>query len=377
MASAIHTTPRTARRGRPRKYQLDSEPPRKRRKYSPSGSTLKRESNGRFSSTRGADDHDEGHRNSRNRPTRRHSDMPARRNAIPVTPARNRHDPANDHQTSAAAAASAVSHGDNFKPREERSWEEFHPDLDIDTTLPIFTSDEIDGVQSSGEPPTTSLAEATLTGASFTSQMIQMLKQQADGTTNTNPLVTPPFKRRPGRPPKRPEAILAAMLQHMSPGYRIPPAPTINPKERLVLPKPSYRKIETFAAYEKAPGIGINFVEKTFANVGYQESDLFSQPRNLIRGGNSTTDYDIEVPLSSESSVSSTLLASLINPRVEYDMDEQDEKWLEVINAERTQQGVDPIRPQCFEITMTLIEKEWHALEKSKILIEHWKIANE
>ncbi|RYZ76283.1 MAG: hypothetical protein EOP04_32245, partial [Proteobacteria bacterium] len=52
------------------------------------------------------------------------------------------------------------------------------------------------------------------------------------------------------------------------------------------------------------------------------------------------------------------------NPEVEYDMDEQDEEWLDVINDQRKTEGVDAIKPAIFEITMTQIEKEYHALEK-------------
>lgn len=50
--------------------------------------------------------------------------------------------------------------------------------------------------------------------------------------------------------------------------------------------------------------------------------------------------------------------------RVEYDMDEQDEQWLDAINSQRKTEQVDTIKPYIFEIVMTKIEKEWHALEK-------------
>ena len=50
--------------------------------------------------------------------------------------------------------------------------------------------------------------------------------------------------------------------------------------------------------------------------------------------------------------------------KVEYDMDEQDDKWLSAYNALRKGQEVEPITREVFEITMTKIEKEWHALEK-------------
>jgi len=45
-------------------------------------------------------------------------------------------------------------------------------------------------------------------------------------------------------------------------------------------------------------------------------------------------------------------------------MDEQDTKWLEAYNLQRKTEQVEPIKPAVFEVTMTKIEKEWHALEK-------------
>src|SRR3978361_1272948 len=45
-------------------------------------------------------------------------------------------------------------------------------------------------------------------------------------------------------------------------------------------------------------------------------------------------------------------------------MDEQDVKGLDGFNNSRTKDGVQSIKPAIFEITMTKIEKEWHALEK-------------
>ena len=58
--------------------------------------------------------------------------------------------------------------------------------------------------------------------------------------------------------------------------------------------------------------------------------------------------------------------------RVEYDMDEQDAQWLEAFNQHRRAEDVEPIKPAVFEITMTQIEREWHALERSKqVLVLH------
>ena len=48
-------------------------------------------------------------------------------------------------------------------------------------------------------------------------------------------------------------------------------------------------------------------------------------------------------------------------------MDEQDERWLEAHNALRKEDQADPIKPAIFEISMTQIEREYYALEKSKL----------
>jgi NuA3 HAT complex component NTO1 len=47
-------------------------------------------------------------------------------------------------QFTSAAQAAAVVQSDGFKPREEKAWEEFHPDLDIEAVLRAFSSDEIE-----------------------------------------------------------------------------------------------------------------------------------------------------------------------------------------------------------------------------------------
>jgi NuA3 HAT complex component NTO1 len=262
-----------------------------------------------------------------------------------------------------------MSQNESYKPREERSWEEFHTDLDIDTLLLTFNSEETDANRHS-EVGSPFHATSVHIGGSPTimTQAFHILKQQSETSSGPTsaPFVTP-VKRGPGRPPKRPGASIYG-LGSPTP-QKVTPAPIHNPKEKLVLPKPNFRRLETFAAYEKSAGVGINYVEKSFANVGYQESDIFIQPRNLIRGGKETLEDDVEssMPMDGLTSIPST--SSALNPRVrvEYDMDEQDERWLEGINAERTAQGVDVIRPQYFEIAMTLIEKEWYAMEKRKL----------
>jgi NuA3 HAT complex component NTO1 len=359
MAPVTKATPQTAprRRGRPRKYPLppDSEPPLKKQKYNGSASSR----NALFGSANAS------LTVSRLRPSRRHSDMGrGASRQHPSTPfPRIHNDDTKLPYGSSAAAASAISQSDTYKPREERSWEDYHPDLDIDMTLPVYRAEDVDG-------PRTPSQNGQLGGSPVLGQALQMLQQQnGSPTAGGAGMILTPIKRRPGRPPKRPEAMMYGLG---SPQQRIIPAPLQNPKERLVLPKPNFRRIETFASYERSPGVGINFVEKTFANVGYQESDIFPQPRTLIRGGKSSLEDENESNTSKDDILDTTSAipgaGNIPHPkvRVEYDMDEQDERWLEVINAERTASGVDIIRPQYFEIAMTLIEKEWHALEKSK-----------
>jgi NuA3 HAT complex component NTO1 len=266
-----------------------------------------------------------------------------------------------------------MSHNESYKPREERGWEEFHSELDIDAKLTVFTAEEVDGPRNElgTGSPTQQLLSAQFSGSPVLGQALQMLRQQAENAhangSGGPPFVFTPIKRRPGRPPKRPEALLMYELGLNSPLQHITPAPLQNPREKLVLPKPTFRRIETFAAYEKSPGVGINFVDKALANVGFQESDIFIQPRTLMRSRKTALDDDVDfILLRAEVTSNSTVPGASVgfNPRVEYDMDEQDESWLEGINAERTAQGVDIIRPQYFEIAMTLIEKEWHAVEK-------------
>jgi NuA3 HAT complex component NTO1 len=51
---------------------------------------------------------------------------------------------------------------------------------------------------------------------------------------------------------------------------------------------------------------------------------------------------------------------------VEYDMDEQDDAWVEDYNERRKKDHLegDEISREIFEIVMTKIEKEWYELEK-------------
>lgn len=248
---------------------------------------------------------------------------------------------------SSTSAALALQQGDGYKPREERGWEEFHPELDIDARIAVFSAEEVDGPRPSAPPPNVPTANGEAT------PIPEHLRVNTDV-----PSPTPP-KRRPGRPPRRPDAMLHGLGTPNEPKKVPPPGP--NPREKLTLPKPSFRLRDPFTFYDQ-PGVGqANYVDRTMANVGYQESDIFLRhDRQMIRMSEAAQEDDLDTinPTGIEGEV------NVATGRVEYDMDEQDEKWLEDYNARRRLDQLEPIKPAVFEITMTKIEKEWHALEK-------------
>lgn len=237
---------------------------------------------------------------------------------------------------STAAAAAAATHSDGYKPREERGWEEYHPDLDLDSTFAILLSEEVDGIV-----------------------RLQTNGQVEDGTSDPSDNAA---KKKPGRPQRTQSSMLQSLLTPEAPKFVPPPGP--NPRERLTLPKPSYRTLDPFTQYDGKDFAAVNFVNQSMANVGYQESELFIRPDHMIRQMEGSADEDLDLmPDLVQSDGNSAIGGSGVG-RVEYDMDEQDVKWLDALNKIRTDEGTQPIKPATFEITMTKIEKEWHALEK-------------
>ncbi|KAJ9395333.1 hypothetical protein DTO282F9_7789 [Paecilomyces variotii] len=262
--------------------------------------------------------------------------------------------------SSATAAALALQQDDGYKPREERGWEEFHPDLDIEAKFAVFSSDEVDGLTRSSSLP----QDESHRGPGGNAEG----EGSGDAATNGNevpppPIITP-LKRGRGRPPRRPDAMLSGIITPKEP--KVVPLPGPNPRERLTLPKPSFHLRDPFVRYEQK-GIGQqNYVDRTMASVGYQESDLFLRhDRRLIRmtEGAQEEDLDISQPTNTEGDINSAIGGAGVG-KVEYDMDEQDEKWLEDYNAKRREDQLEAIKPAVFEITLTKIEKEWYALEK-------------
>lgn len=304
----------------------------------------------------------------------------AERQGLPLTapspsysrPRRER-PPAGPRSSSAAAVAAAVAQHDGYKPREERSWDEFHPELDIDGDIPIFSADLIDGVSPADSAPGTpsngsstgqyavdSGLSAVIDG--LRAQQVEIAEQEDIMYTDNGlgALITP--KRRPGRPPRQKDSMLAGLGSPPRP--RINPLPTMNPREKLNLPKPSVRQVDPFKTHEESEDVKINYVDRTMANIGYQESEVFSRPENnLIRLPEGSIEEDLDLTLQTEAEGP---VGAVAVGRVEYDMDEQDDKWLEALNLQRKKEDVESIKPAIFEVTITQIEKEWHALEKRK-----------
>ncbi|EME49606.1 hypothetical protein DOTSEDRAFT_68407 [Dothistroma septosporum NZE10] len=291
---------------------------------------------------------------------RRERERPERYQPQPATP--------RPRYSSAAAAAAASQASDGYKPREERSWEEFHPDLGLDAGLLLYTADEVDGRTSRYDPKLHALNIRGFDGKSFTNADFDVkdAPEEVEQPPHGSPALSP-LKRKPGRPPRRPEAMLSGLGSPPAP--RIMPLPTHNPKERLNLPKPSFRHYNHFLQYEEDQRENkVNYVDRTMAHVGYQETDRYELlPTALIRlseGQQADDEAEVSLRLESDGALSGGQ-AGVVVSRVEYDMDEQDVAWLDDINQQRKAElQVDAIKPAIFEITMTQIEKEYHALEK-------------
>jgi NuA3 HAT complex component NTO1 len=276
----------------------------------------------------------------------------------PVTAPRPRYS-----NSSSAAAASQAS--DGYKPREERGWEEFHPDLDLDAGLMIFSADEVDGRTRKDD---IKAAIAQLEGSNGDNKPTANGDGEVHNIQSQQPAASleTPTKRRPGRPPRQQTSMLSGL--GLASPIPIKPLPTHSSKERLNLPKPSFRHFSHFLAFEEDQNeIKVNYVDRTMANVGYQESDRFELPARffvrLSEAQQADDEAEMGLRLESDGPVQGQVSAPMVG-KVEYDMDEQDVEWLDVMNEQRKSEGVDAIKPAIFEITMTQIEKEYHALEK-------------
>lgn len=449
MAPAPLTPRRTAtgrRRGRPpgstnaaraaRLAAASAEPPPKRRKYIPGGPG----GGGRFVDEDGITTEvvTRGSGRSARTPTARRvphaassAILPRRERSTRTRTAVSRYEQDDEEQfSSAAAVAAAVVQSEGYKPREERGWEEFHPNLDVETTFMMFSADAVDGTAadfavgitidmpvsmpslSQSQRPSFSLngiggttedglagegsdagdssvavsfagpnmsagAAGSLTGASQEHGGINgtaLLEEGGMASTAISSLLPhTPLRRRIGRPPRDSVALLAAPTPKTP---KVLPIHNQTPKEKLDLKLPSYRKTDRILMFEgKTFG---RYVDKSMMNVGYQESDVYIRPEHyLIKASDANAEEDMETNHHHRDAASSDVHAHTHAHthahaagsgggvgRVEYDMDEQDDKWLVKYNAQRRENEVEPITREIFEITITKIEKEWHALEK-------------
>ena len=309
----------------------------------------------------------------------------------PATLRRREPTMATPRYSSAAAVAAAVVQGDGYKPREERGWEELHPNLDVDAKFTVYSADEVDGTQVAVTASSSSVAQLSLNHvqsplpsggdgdamegveASAPSSTLALNGNQAEPHPQTNDddtseiVFNQPKKRRVGRPSRRAEKAPERVLSPLTPKVVPPPGP--NPREKLTLPRPTFRRIDPFRSFEQKSAGQIRYVDRSIANVGYQETDFYARPeQRFIRlaDGAFEEDLDLVPGLAEDGDKCSNALGGSGVGRVEYDMDEQDDEWLAAYNDLRRSLEVEPITREVFEITMTKIEKEWYALEKSK-----------
>ena len=393
----VPTTPRRPARGRPRgrpkgttsgsasrvrKVATDataSEPPPKKRRYIPGGPG----GGGRFVDEDGNETPAEPASKTVSRPrtTARvasPSVFPRRERSTRIRTAVNRDELDDMQYSSAAAAVAAVVQSEGYKPREERGWEEFHPNLDIEATFMVFQAEEVDGTAKS-MPPTPAPQPPTplLNGASTPTRETSHLAATSAAAAPSNeqgkpslggPLTDTPSRRRVGRPSRDSVSIYASRPLDLGLPPKVPkvlPIHNQTPKERLDLKQPSYRKTNRVALFESKTFGQARYVDKSMMNVGYQESDNFIRPdRKLIKAMDANVEEDIEQSTAPKVDGDSVQHTAGVVGRVEYDMDEQDDMWLEKLNAQRKAAELDPITREIFEITITKIEKEWHALEK-------------
>lgn len=293
--------------------------------------------------------------------------LPKRERSTRVRRASHAADAEDMRYSSAAAVAAAVVQNEGYKPREERGWEEFHPNLDIDANFMVYTAAEVDGTPATTAPtnpatPSQSASPMTMNGVDLS--VNPQLAADLGLISGTPP------KRRVGRPPRDP---LQYFIQRVGEGLGgTPKTPAVlpiynqTPKEKLDLKRPQYRKTDRILLFESKKFGQARYVDKSMMNIGYQESDIFIRPEDrLIKANDSIVDDDVD-NATAKTSRGTDVPISMggVLGRVEYDMDEQDDMWLETYNAERKKNDLEPITKEVFEITITKIEKEWHALEK-------------
>ncbi|SPO31613.1 related to Peregrin (Bromodomain and PHD finger-containing protein 1) [Ustilago trichophora] len=108
------------------------------------------------------------------------------------------------------------------------------------------------------------------------------------------------------------------------------------------LPKVSFRKVPPHEAllFHISPGI----IDSHALPFGYNDGSEYVKPHHYIR---------YVEPIEGD-----------LKKQVEYDMDEQDQEWLDALNYDRRKDGLDTISYETFEIILDQLEKEWFDLMK-------------
>jgi len=291
-----------------------------------------------------------------------------------VRTAVSRFEPDEEQFSSAAAVAAAVVQSEGYKPREERGWEEFHPNLDIEATFMLFHAEDVDGTAKSTPPtpsalnrgtPTNGASTPTKEGTGDASTAANTPGPQEGGATSATgaPTSETPLRRRMGRSTRDSVTYFGALSTPKTP--KVLPIQNQTPKEKLDLKNPQYRKTDRILLFESKKFGQARYVDKAMMNVGYQESDHYIRPeRRLVKANDANIDDDVEHSALAKIDGESAPQGGGNVGRVEYDMDEQDDMWLEKLNVQRKAADLEIITREIFEITITKIEKEWHALEK-------------
>ncbi|KAK6338145.1 nuA3 HAT complex component nto1 [Orbilia brochopaga] len=305
---------------------------------------------------------------------------------------------------SRAQQATAADSG-AYKPREERSYTEFHPDFDIDADITAYDSREIDGaplpiglppnpgkalngiqirveqVQDSTSAAPTPAPSANVPSAvgcaadansTVPSEGSKPSSSKGDDESQSsshelkeltpNPILNTPT-RRSSRQKDNKEREKERVHPTPKPATQRPilPMSNIHHNERLSLPVPSYKPIVPFQLAE-------TYVDRAMAGVGFQETDYWARPHTMVRNigiQDNINEGEAKISSVAEDKDESNHGTHAITPgTVEYDMDEQDDKWLTQFNILRRSQDVPTITREIFEITITKIEREWYALEK-------------
>ncbi|KAK6540541.1 nuA3 HAT complex component nto1 [Orbilia ellipsospora] len=331
--------------------------------------------------------------------TRHHFVTPSALQRMRASGSSHRRDrPSRPHQAS-------VSDPNTYKPREERSYTEFHPDFDIDADIQSYDSREIDGAPN-GQLPVGLPSSVSGRSNGIQIRVEEVQDKQLDDSTplpsangasasisETNgatpsetgkpdsgkgddesqhssshelieqaPVANTPTRRSSRQKDfKDKEKERAHPTPKPSSQRPILPMSNIHHNERLSLPVPSYKTIIPFQLAE-------TYVDRAMAGVGFQESDYWPRPHTMVRNIGIRDDVNegeakissVKEDVEEGSNVPHTITPGI----VEYDMDEQDDKWLAQFNILRRSQDVPTITREIFEITITKIEREWYALEK-------------